>query len=104
MKTRSEVHSHANEKIYGYYKYIYFAYKTPLEIIPSQTRCSTYFIAYFLLWTPVSLIRYHLFVSFMLQQRLKFYFICENFGELYFSCNYVMITAYLMSNYRMMIP
>lgn len=83
---------------------IYFAYKNPLEIIPSHTKSYTFIIAYFLLWTLVSLIRYQLFVSFMLQQRLKFYFICENFSELYFSCNFVMITAYLMTNYGMMIP
>lgn len=57
---------------------IYFAYKNPLEIIPSHIKSYTFIIAYFLLWTLVSLIRYQLFVSFMLQQRLKFYFICEN--------------------------
>ena len=73
---------------------IYFAYKNPLAIIPSHTKSYTFIIAYFLPWILVSLIRYQLFVSFKLQQRLKFYFICENFSELYFSCNFVMITAY----------
>lgn len=82
---------------------IYFASKNPLEITPSHTKSYTFIIAYFLLWTLVSLIPYHLFVSFMLQQRLRLIF-CENFSELYFSYNFVMITAYLMTNYGMMIP
>jgi len=73
---------------------IYFAYKNPLEIIPSHTKSYTFIIAYYLLWALVSLIRYHLFVNFYAPAKAKFYFIRENFSELYFSCNFVMITAY----------